>query len=152
MTPSEILIKAECDGIALWAKADKLHYRTRSGRLPEQLRSLLRDHKPALLKLLSHRNPPRITAADQDNRKDAGQEHASIRKSDGHQDREEAKAAAEQARRVYQYRLTTASGWNILIAPGWNLEDAERDLRQRFGTRLVEVIKHRPAVLGVNHG
>ena len=139
----DLLTLAREHGVDLYVEGGAIRLRAESepsAALVEQLR----EHKTALLKLLSQETPPPLSATDQDAITEAMEERASIMEIDGHQDRAEAEQAAAKAMRVYRYRLTTSRGWCTLIAPGWTLEDAEKDLGNRHEERFIEVIEHRP--------
>ncbi len=41
--------------------------------------------------------------------------------------------------RVFEYRLTDGPRWLVMLAPGYDLSEAERSLRDRFGERFVSV-------------
>ncbi len=144
-TPLEVLKQAETNGLHLSAKAGGLVVEADNPEaLTDEWRARLREHKTELLELLPQADPPPLSPADQEDIREALEERASIQEYDGGLIRADAEREARAALRVYRYRLTTSKGWCTLIAPGWDLEDAERDLRGRYGDRLVEVIEHHP--------
>lgn len=59
MKASEIIHFAEVSGLELWAEQETLHY-SEPTEPDEVLLTLLREHKPALIKLLENRRIPRL--------------------------------------------------------------------------------------------
>ncbi len=97
--------------------------------------------------------PPPLSSEDHEAIAETLDERAAIQEFDGGLSRHEAERAARAAMRVFRYRLTTTRGWCTLIAPGWDLADAEHDLSNRYGSRLAEVVEHKPAMNRVvTHG
>lgn len=58
MNPRELLESLEAAGIRLTAHGDKLRYSCPPGALTDDLRALIKEHKPALLRLLNPEPPP----------------------------------------------------------------------------------------------
>ena len=76
------------------------------------------------------------------------EERAAIQEYDGGLPRERAEAQARSALRVYEYRLSDNGPdgpWLILLAPGCDLAEAERSLRNRFGADRVLAVRERMA-------
>jgi len=70
-------------------------------------------------------------------------ERAAIQEYDGGLTREQAEIEARRTLRVYEYRLTdNPDTWLVLIAPGCDLAEAQRNLRARFGNRLIDAREH----------
>ncbi len=67
------------------------------------------------------------------------EERAAVREYEGGEPRTKAEAEARTALRVYEYRLTDSPSWLVLLAPGVELADIERSLRERFGERFITV-------------
>jgi hypothetical protein len=73
-------------------------------------------------------------------------ERAAIQEYDGGLTREQAETEARRTLRVFEYRLTdNPDTWLVLIAPGCDLAEAQRNLRARFGGRLIDARKHNHA-------
>ena len=74
------------------------------------------------------------------------EERAAIQEYDGGLSREQAEREARKALRVFEYRLAdNPNAWLVLIAPGCGLEEARENLRERFGSRLLDIRKHNHA-------
>lgn len=74
------------------------------------------------------------------------EERAAIQEYDSGLPRERAEAQAKAALRVYEYRLTDNGPdgpWLILLAPGCDLAEAERSLKNRFGAGRVLTVRER---------
>lgn len=100
------------------------------------------------------KTPPFVASAQvamlSENIREQLEERAAIQEYDGGLPRERAEAQARAALRVYEYRLSDNGpngSWMILLAPGCNLSQAERTLRDRFGAgRVLAVRERRPGV------
>lgn len=89
--------------------------------------------------------PPAVVASDlAENIREHFEERSAIREYDGHEPREKAEAEAKNALRVYEYRLSdNPDTWLILLAPGCDLAEAERALKNRFGADRVVAVRAR---------
>ncbi len=106
--------------------------------LPSDLVETIKAHKAEVLAYLGDD----LT----ENLREAFEERAAIREYCGHELRVEAEAKARAALRVYEYRLSDYGDngpWLILLAPGCDLAEAERSLRNRFGADRVLAVKAR---------
>jgi hypothetical protein len=73
-------------------------------------------------------------------------ERAAIHEYDGGLTRKQAEIEARRTLRVFEYQLTdNPDSWLVLIAPGCDLAEARRNLRARFGSRLLDARKHNHA-------
>ncbi len=70
---------------------------------------------------------------------EAIEERAAITEYDGGLPRGEAETQAKARMRVYEYKLTDGPRWLVMLAPGCDLLEAQRSLRQKFGERFVSV-------------
>jgi hypothetical protein len=135
----DLLSLARRHGIELRANAGSLRLRADTAP-PAKLLDQLREHKADLLALLS--SLPPLTAENHEAIVEAIEERAAIREFDGGESSEAAEREARSALRVHRYRMTDKPDiWLTMIAPGCSLEDAARDLRGRFGERLLEVVE-----------
>lgn len=81
---------------------------------------------------------PALTPEDQSDIQEAIEERAAIQEYEGGLSRPEAEQAAKSNMRVYHYRLTdNPDTWLTMIAPGCELEEVERSLKNRFGEERV---------------
>jgi hypothetical protein len=140
----ELIAEAQSAGLELSLDRGGIHWRC-AGDPPADLLGrikALRDDVMALLEQ-SAVPVPDSSPAEEDAINEAIEERAAIREFDGGETRETAEREARSAMRVYRYRVTDKPGtWLTMIAPGCDLEDAARDLRGRFGERLLEVVEH----------
>ena len=67
------------------------------------------------------------------------EERAAIREYCGGKPHAKAEAEVRSALRVYEYRLSDSPSWRVLLAPGVELADIERSLRERFCERFIAV-------------
>ncbi|MEK7122323.1 MAG: hypothetical protein AAB855_00545 [Patescibacteria group bacterium] len=75
------------------------------------------------------------------------EERAAIQEYDAGLPRKRAEQAAMAALRVYEYRLTGNPSWLVYLAPGVELSEAERCLRERFRENFITV-RQRPMSAG----
>jgi len=138
MDARAILGRLSAAGVTLAALGDGLSVESRQP-LTEQQRAWLREHKPALLALLS--DPPPLTGLDHEAITEATEERAAIREFDGGEDRATAEREARSAMRVYHLLIAMPDGtepkWATMLAPGCDLEEARRDACLRFGPERV---------------
>lgn len=78
--------------------------------------------------------------------REAFEERVAIREHCGGESREKAEAEARAALRVYEYRLSDYGDngpWLIFLAPGCDLAEAEKSLKNRFGANRVLTVRER---------
>jgi len=138
---ANLLQQAHQYGIDLHVEGDAIHMQA-DFRPPTHLLANLKAHKAELIALLA--GPPPLSEEAKVDIRETLEERAAIQEFDGCLSREDADAAAIAAMRIFRYRLAGGRGWCMLNAPGWSLEDAERDLQSRYGGRLLEVVEHKP--------
>ena len=145
MDLSQAITRLSAAGVSLRVDGDRLTVES-VDPLTDQQRAWLREHKPALLRLLTAPPPPDLTAEDQANIDEAIAERAAIQEHDGGLTKADAEREARSAMRVYHYLLRDQPDqWLTLIAPGADIREARRHLLLIFGTsRVVDVIEHRP--------
>ncbi|MEA3273905.1 MAG: hypothetical protein U9Q81_01100 [Pseudomonadota bacterium] len=134
-------------GVVMRVKGGRLAIRSRTP-LTDRQRAFFRDHKTALLRLLTRPSVtpvPDLTDEERQAIEEAVAERAAIQEFDGGLSRAEAERQARVAMRVFRYRLTDAPGtWHALICPGCELDQAKAVLTLRFGPGAVaEVLEHR---------
>jgi hypothetical protein len=78
VSPEALLEGLRARGIELWAEGATLRYRVASGRLPDDVRSLLLSHKPELLTTLRVANYPTPSAPAQPAAGLTAEEHAAL--------------------------------------------------------------------------
>lgn len=130
----DLLHQAEAAGVRLEIEGGEIYA---EGALNPAMIEQLRAHKAELLALLSR-------AELQESIREHFEERSAIREYDGHEPRQKAEAEAKNALRVYEYRLTdNPDNWLILLAPGCDLLEAERVLKNRFGPDRVVAVRAR---------
>lgn len=78
--------------------------------------------------------------------REAYEERAAILEYDGGLSQAQAETQAKVEQRLYEYRLTDNGPdgpWLILLAPGCDLPEAERSLKNRFGAYRVLAVRER---------
>ncbi len=142
MTPAAIIEKAKAEGVTLaLTPVGKVKLRG-----PEHLVArwlpVIRDHRAGIVAALGGH---RATHAEvMESIQEGIEERAAIMEHEAGLPREQAEAQAMAAMFVYEYRLTDGPRWLPLLAPGRDLANVERSLRDRFGTRLVALRKWKP--------
>lgn len=149
MHASEVLSSLEAAGIRLSpAPTPGILYASPREAVTEAHRRLIREHKPALLALLTRGPVPTLTAAERNAIAEAVTERAAIREFDGGEPRPVAEREARAAMRVYRALIAMDGGrparWVTLIAPGCDLEQARHTVAGQFGAaRVLELVEHR---------
>jgi len=140
MTASDLLHSLTDDGFALHIVDGNRLSVTPAARLTGTLRAAIRQHRDALVELLS---PPPLTDEDHQAITEATAERAAIMEFDGKLPRERAEAEASRLMRVYQALIAMPGDsprWITMLAPGAEIEEARRELALRFGPeRVIEV-------------
>lgn len=138
MTPAVLIQQVQVAGGSIHATGGRIKL-TAPRPLPSVLVETLKAHKTELLAYLSDDLTENI--------REHFEERAAIREHDGGEPREKAEAEARKALRVYEYRLSDYGNngpWLIFLAPGSNLAEAERSLKNRFGAGRVLEVRDRP--------
>ena len=137
MTPAVLIQQVQAAGGSIHATGGRLKL-SAPRPLPPDLVETIKTHKAEVLIYLGDDLAENI--------REHFEERAAIREYDGHESRKEAEAKAREAMRVYEYRLTDNGSdgpWLILLAPGCNLLEAERSLKNRFGDDRVQDVRER---------
>lgn len=147
MTADELHHNLLAAGFTLRADGATLHVSPAS-RVGQGLQRLIRQHKAELLLQVSLPQPPALTPEDLVNIEEAIAERAAIREHDGGEDRTTAEAQAVSAMRVYRLLVAMDEGieprWVTMLAPGCDLDEAERTASLKFGARLLRIIPSNP--------
>lgn len=78
--------------------------------------------------------------------REAFEERAAIREFDGGQSKQAAESDAAQELGIYRYQLKDdPTVWPFMIAGGLTLRQAELDLKDRYGPRLLAVVPWTPS-------
>ena len=139
MTPAVLIQQVQAAGGSIHATGGRLKL-SAPRPLPSVLVEGLRTHKAEVLAYLGDDLNENI--------REHFEERAAIQEYDGGLPRERAEAQARSALRVYEYRLSDNGPdgpWLILLAPGCDLAEAERSLRNRFGADRVLAVRERMA-------
>jgi hypothetical protein len=116
------------------------------GMLTKSIIVELRQHKAELLAALSQGwQPTEAELSEAVN--EVFEERAAIREHCGGELRQKAEIEARAALRVYEYRLSDYGPngpWLVFLAPGYDLTQAERALRNQFGARRVSAVREKP--------
>lgn len=147
MNASDLLHSLSADGFSLHIVDGGRLSVTPAARLTDQLRFLIRQHRDALVDLLSSRTPPPLTAIEQHAITEAVAERAAIMEFDGKLPRVIAESEASSRMRVYQALIAMPDGsaprWLVYLAPGSTLAEAHQDLVSKFGAeRVMKVLEH----------
>ncbi|MBV5275630.1 MAG: hypothetical protein JZU52_18995 [Lamprocystis purpurea] len=147
----EVLTRLESFGVTVMASEGMVHVSPRAA-VTDEVRDLVRTHKPALLSLLTRRPVPvpPLPEADAEAITEATDECVAIRKFEAGESRTAAERAARSAMRVY--RVLVAMGddaparWLTMLAPGCDLDQATADACGRFGPdRVLEIHEYQRA-------
>ena len=139
LTPAVLIQQVQAAGGSIHATGGRIKL-SAPRPLPSVLVETLKTHKTEVLAYLGDE----LT----ENVREHLEERAAIREHDGGEPREKAEAEARKALRVYEYRLSDYGDkgpWLILLAPGCDLAEAERSLRNRFGVDRVLAVRERMA-------
>lgn len=148
MTASDLLRSLSADGFIMRIVDGGRLSVTPAARLTDQLRLLIRQHRDALVDLLSSRTPPPLTAAERQDITEAVAERAAIMEFDGGLPRPMAESEAASRMRVYQALIAMLDGsdpkWLVYLAPGTTLAEAQQELTRKFGAdRVLDVKTYR---------
>lgn len=148
MQAAEVLAHLTGSGFHVSATGNTVHVGPRAA-ITDDVRALVRAHKPALLSLLTRRPVPvaPLPAEDRAAILEAIEERAALREFDGGEPRAVAERVARATMRVYRVRVAMGAGepdrWVTELAPGCDLEEATESARGRFGpARVLEVKKY----------
>jgi hypothetical protein len=137
---AEVLSHLAAAGIRLEAREGAL-LATPKAALTDEVRALIRAHKPALVALLARPAPPPLTEVERETVAEAIAERAAIREFEAHEPRPVAETQARAGMRVYRVLVAMEPGepakWAVLLAPGCDLADAERIAAAQFGPERV---------------
>lgn len=153
MHAQEVLTYLEAEGLhidPIPGQSDRVRVTPVKGELTDEHRRLIREHKPALVALLTRRPipVPPLPAHDLAAIHEAIEERAAIREYDGGESRPLAEHRAHASMRVYRVLIHMGQDqpprWSTLLAPGCDLAEATLAAQGRFGAERVLEIRERP--------
>ncbi len=135
MTAAALIQQVQAAGGTIRATGGRLRL-SAPRPLPSGLVETIKAHKAEMLAYLGDELTENI--------REHFEERAAIREYDGGEPREKAEDEARKALRVYEYRLTdNPDTWLILLAPGCDLAEAERSLKNQLGTHRVLAVREK---------
>ncbi|MBP8197648.1 MAG: hypothetical protein KAX64_03720 [Chromatiaceae bacterium] len=153
MQAQEVLSYLEAEGLhidPIPGQSDRVRVTPVKGELTDEHRRLIREHKPALVALLTRRPipVPPLSPPDREAIREAIAERAAIREHDGGEPRPLAEHRAHASMRVYRVLVAMDHDqpprWATLLAPGCDLAEATHAAQGRFGTARVLELHERP--------
>lgn len=134
MSPVEVLRAAVAAGFRLEVTDGRLMASPKA-RLLDAHRALLREHRPALLALLT---PPALTADDREAIEEHIAERAAVAEFDGGLSRVDAEAQARGEVRAFRLLVDDdlAPSWQLAVTAG---ADPEQRLFEQHGRRLLAI-------------